>query len=253
MWLAKFHYNRKDWKESSRLFTSCAEETDDATKAQEALLWAARAEFAGSDFQAAVRLSTKAAESRSGSAVRAEALLVQGEALVEMARLDEAVLVLDQAAATEGVPDDVRTRAQMLRADALYAMGADNPARYTAALDAYRAVLFGDILSQSSRIVVSFKIARVLEKMKRMDEAVDQYYTQVVLAYLGGRTSKSRFDDDARAAFSKAAFRLADEFESRGRDRAAAGILELVVKSGVHASDEARRRIERISSKGMFK
>ena len=122
-----------------------------------------------------------------------------------------------------------------------------------AALDAYRATLFGGILSPSARIVTSFKIARALEKLKRMDEAIDQYYTQVVLAYLEGRTAKTRFDDDARAAFSKAAFRLADEFESRGRDRAATGILELVVNSGVHAADEARRRIERLASKGMFK
>ena len=254
MWLAKLRFNRREWKESARLFEDCAKESgEDGGKAAEALLWAARAAFAGSDFQAAIQLSTKAAESRPDGSILAQALLVQGEALMEMARFDEAVLVLDQASVAEGVPEDVRTKAQTLRADAFYAMGADNPARYSAALDAYRATLFGGILSPSARIVTSFKIARALEKLKRMDEAIDQYYTQVVLAYLEGRTAKTRFDDDARAAFSKAAFRLADEFESRGRDRAATGILELVVNSGVHAADEARRRIERLASKGMFK
>lgn len=253
MWLAKFRFNRREWKDAARLFTTCAEESGDGAKAAEALLWAARAAFAGSDFQTAVQISTKAAESNPDGAVHAQALLVQGEALVEMARFGEAVLVLERAAAVEGIPEDVRAKAQTLRADALYAMGADNPARYAAALDAYRATLFGDVLPPSSRIVVSFKIARALEKLKRMDEAIDQYYTQVVLAYLEGRSTKIRFDDDARAAFSKAAFRLADEFESRGRDRAATGILELVVNSGVHAADEARRRIERLTSKGMFK
>ena len=253
MWLAKLRFNRREWKEASSLFQACAKESgDDGDKAAEALIWAARAAFAGSDFQTAVQLSTKAAERRPGGSILAQALLVQGEALMEMARFDEAVLVLDQASAAEGVPEDARTKAQTLRADAFYAMGADNPARYSAALDAYRATLFGGILSPSARIVTSFKIARALEKLKRMDEAIDQYYTQVVLAYLEGRTAKTRFDDDARAAFSKAAFRLADEFESRGRDRAATGILELVVNSGVHAADEARRRIERLASKGMF-
>ena len=253
MWLAKFRFNRREWKDAARLFTACADESGDGGKASEALLWAARAAFAGSDFQTAVQLSTRAAENRSDEGIRTQALLVQGEALVEMARFDEAVLVLEQAAAVEGISEDARAKAQTLRADALFAMGADNPARYAAALDAYRATLFGGILPPSARIVVSFKIARALEKLKRTDEAIDQYYTQVVLAYLEGRATKTRFNDAARAAFSKAAFRLADEFESRGRDRAAAGILELVVNSGVHAADEARRRIERLSAKGMFK
>ena len=55
--------------------------------------------------------------------------------------------------------------------------------------------LFGDILTPSARLVVSFKIARALEKLKRMKEAVDQYYTQVVLAYRDGRQAKVRYDE----------------------------------------------------------
>ena len=87
-------------------------------------------------------------------------------------------------------------------------MGADNPARYTAALEAYRAMLFGSALTPSAKPVVSFKIGRALEKLKRIDEAMDQYYTQVVLAYRRERLGHVRLDDDARAVFSKAAFRL---------------------------------------------
>ena len=140
----------------------------------------------------------------------------------------------------------------MLRADALYAMGADNPARYSAALDAYRAILFGGILSPSERIVMSFKIGRSLEKLKRMNEAIEQYYNQVVLAYTAGREKNVRFNDDARAAFSRAAFRLADESESSGNDSGAIRVLNHVANSDVQTAEEARRRIERISTKGRF-
>ena len=49
-----------------------------------------------------------------------------------------------------------------------------------------------------------------------------------------------------------AAFRLADEFESRGRDGAALHVLELVAEGDVHAAGEARRRMEKISAKGRF-
>ena len=131
-------------------------------------------------------------------------------------------------------------------------MGADNPARYREALDSYRAVLLGEALSPSLKITVSFKTGRALEKLKRMDEAVDQYYAEVVLAYREGRLAGVRFDDEARAAFSRAAFRLADEYESRGKDFQAMHILELVVASDVPAADEAEKRIDRIQTKGKF-
>ena len=251
LWLAKFRYNRREWKDSVRLFSKCAGSFSGERKA-EALLWAARAAFADNDFKLAIQASTRVAEEHASSPLRLQALLVQGEALMELARFDEAVLVLERVSSAEGTQAADRVRAQTLRADALYAMGADNPARYSAALDAYRAILFGGILSPSERIVMSFKIARSLEKLRRTDEAVEQYYNQVVLAYEAGRLKNVRFNDDARAAFSRAAFRLADESESSGNDGAAIRALSHVANSDVQTAEEARRRIERISTKGRF-
>ena len=252
LWLAKFRYNRRDWKSAGRLFVACAETATDAERAAESLMWAARAALAETDFVKAIALSTRLAERYPKSAYLPQALLVQGEALIELARFDEAVLVLDRVAVIESVPTDERVRAQTLRADALYAMGADNPARYAAALEAYRAIRFGGTLSESEQIVVSFKMARALEKMKRMDEATDEYYTHVVFAYRNGRMNHARFNDEARAAFSRAAFRLAEECESRGRDGQAIAVLRLVEESDVPAAAEAAKRIARISKKGRF-
>ncbi|MBO7721496.1 MAG: tetratricopeptide repeat protein [Kiritimatiellae bacterium] len=252
LWLAKFLYNRREWKESKRLFLEYAKAQGGAETAAEALLWAARAAFAESDYNLAIRLSTELADGHPDSSFKTQGLLVQGEALIELARFDEAVLLFERVASSPAATSAVRARAQMLKADALFAMGADNSSRYVAALDAYRSIRFGGALTASEQIVVSFRIARSLEKLKRMDEAVDQYYTQVVLAYRSGRLDGVHYTDEARAAFSTAAFRLADEFESRGRDRQAAGILELVAESDVPAAEEAMKRIERISNKGGF-
>ena len=141
-------------------------------------------------------------------------------------------------------------RALLLKADALYAMGADNPVRYAEALEAYRSVMFGGAVSPSEQIVVAFKVARALDRLKRTDEAVDQYYSRVVIAYREGRLRGARFDDEARASFSRAAFRLADEYESRGRDRQALHVLALVAESDVPAAEEAKRRMEKISNGG---
>ena len=252
MWLAKFLFNRREWKESGRMFAAYAETAETAESAAEALLWAARAALAENDGGLAIQLSTRLVERYPDSSFKAGALLVQGEALVDQARFDEAVLVFERAISADGVSSADRQRAQVLKADALFAMGADNPVRYQTALDAYQTVRFGGDLPASGRIVLAFKIARTLEKLKRIDEAVDQYYTQVVLAYREGRLRSERLNDEARAAFSRAGLRLADEFESRGKDRQAMNVLALLADSDVPAAEEARKRMRRISNSGRF-
>ena len=252
LWLAKYAYNRRRWGESCRLFSAFADMMPKSREAPSALMWSARAAFAENDFKLAIQNVTKLADRYPDSPERARGYVVQGEALIELARFDEAVLVLERALMSEDLPAEERLRAQVIKADALFAMGADNPARYREALDSYRAVLLGEALSPSLKITVSFKIGRALEKLKRMEEAVDQYYAEVVLAYREGRLEGVRFDDEARAAFARAAFRLADEYESRGKDFQAMRILELVVASDVPAADEAEKRLDRIQKKGKF-
>ena len=241
LWLAKYLYNRREWKEAEKFFMAAG-----------SLLWAARAAFADGNFNRAIQLSTELAEKRSDAKEKPQALIVQGESLVELSRFDEAVLVLDRVLVAEDIRPDDRMRAKMLRADALYAMGADNSSRYAAALEAYRDILFGGDLSAGEKLLLSYRIARSLDKLKRTEEAMDQYYTQVVLAYREGRLAGGHFSDEVRAAFSKAAFRLADEYESRGQDRQAIAVLELVAGSDVPAADEAARRINKMRSKGRF-
>ena len=252
LWLAKFTYNRSEWKRSGALFRAFAEAMPLHPYTPDALLWATRAAFFASDFKLAVQTATALVERHPGSRAADSALIVQGSALIELSRFDEAVLVLERVAISEKASEEDRFRAQLLKADALFAMGADNPARYQAALESYRSVSFLGSASPDDQIVVAFKTGRVLEKLKRRDEAVDQYYTRVVLAYRDGRLRGVRYGDEARAAFSRAAFRLADDFESHGRDRQAEDVLRLVVSSDVPAASEAVKRIERISRKGRF-
>ena len=73
-----------------------------------------------------------------------------------------------------------------------------------------------------------------------------------MLAYRNVRLRHARLDDEARTAFSRAAFRLAEEYENRGRDGQAIAVLTLVERSDVPAAAEASKRIDRISKKGRF-
>ena len=252
LWLAKLGYNRGKWELSRKMFVAYADRRPDSPAAPESLVWAARAAFAENEFAQSITNASRLVAGYPDSPLRAQGYFVQGEALIELARFDEAVLVLELALQLDGLTSAERERAQVLRADALFAMGADDARRFQTALDSYRAVRQALSPSSPMRIVVSFKIAKTLEKLRQLQEALDVYYADVLLAYRDGRIAGERFDEDSRVAFSRAAFRLADEFEGRGYDDQALKILQLVATSDVPASEEAARRMQRIKTKGGF-
>lgn len=250
LWMAKYSCNKRKWSDAGRLFRSYVALAPDSKSAPSALLWAAKAALGENDFPLAVEISTQLVRDYPASGLKTKAYLVQGEALMEQGRFDEAILVLERVVAAAETSAGDRLRARLAKADALFAMGADNPARYDEALSTYEAIRRGEALSPGEALSVSFKLARTLEKLNRKDEAVDGYYSGVVLAYRDGRRKGCWFDDEARAAFARAAFRLADEYEARGMDFQAMHILELVVASDVPAAREAEKRIDAIQMKG---
>ncbi len=252
LWLAKFCYNARSWQESCNLFETYATNlVPSSVQAPSALVWAARAAFAARDHQRAISIVTTLATSYPDSPEKASGWLVQGEALVELARLDEAILVFGRLVLMEDAPAQTRFRARVLKTDVLFVMGADSPVRYREALDGYRELLQGESLTPDERLSLSFKVARTLEKLGRTEEATDQYYAEVVCAYRDGRERGVVYDEESAATFARAAFRLADEFERRGEGRRAGNMLRLVVRSDVvSAADEARRRLERLKRKG---
>jgi len=252
LWLAKLNYNRREWKTAGRYFNLYAAESPESKSVHQAFLWGARAAFADGDMLGVIQLVTKLIEAKPDSDVVAAALLLQGEALVELSRFDEAVLILERLEKSESASSQVRQRAQILRADALFAMGADNSSRYNAAFESYNSLILGGGLTSSDHLILFFKLARCLEKLNRIEQALDVYYTQVVLRYRALRAAGEHISDGARAVFSRAAFRLADEYERRGKDRQSMAVLELVAESDVPAAVEARRRITKLSNKGRF-
>jgi len=252
LWLAKLMFNRREWRESKKLFDAFVALRPKSAEAPQALVWSARSALSDNDFKSAIASVAKLVADYPASAARAAGLLAQGEALIELARFDEAVLVLDRVPLVDGVSDADRLRARFLRADALFAMGADNPVRFQAALEAYNAIRTSESLTPGEELSIAFKIARTLEKMKRFDEAIDMYYTQVVLSYRTGRLAGTHYDETARAMFARAAFRLAEEYEGRGHVRQAVHVLDLVRTSDVQAASEAANRIDRLTKKGMF-
>lgn len=254
LWLAKFTYNARDWRAACSLFSDYATKlAPSSSRAPSALTWAARASFAAGDYPSVLSLVTRLTKDWPQATERTSAWLIQGEALSQLARLDEAIQVFEKVILTGDATPDELSRARRLKADVLFAMGADNPSRYREALAGYRALLLGESQSPDDRLDINFRIGHTLEKLGKMDEAVDQYYSQVVLAF---REQRGTYDysDKAKGTFARAAFRLADEFERRGEDRQAMNVLSLVSSSGVRAvQGEVKRRLARLKEKGNVK
>ena len=256
-WLAKYEFAHRNYQAALAGFVSCATNTSlSAGSRIESLGRAARCCAAQSDYAGVVEFATRAttnaiavraiAKKTPETAAVAEAFVLQGEALMELARFNEAVLVLSRAQRLDA-PQKTLRRAAVLKADCLFAMGADDDRRYLQALDAYRALLRDESLTPSQRLAVAFKVGRTLEKLRRFEEAADQYYAQVVMAYYDGVNANTWFDGDACAFFTRAVFILADYYEARGEVRPAIRVLEYL--TGVPAAREARKRIQRLEAK----
>lgn len=270
-WLAKYEAGRREFAEAISGFEACATNVNaSTTRRLESIVRAARCASASSDFPKVIELAGQiasnavpvevVAKKTVEASYVAEALVLQGEALKELARFDEAVLVFERAGRMP-VSDALQRRAVVSRADCLFAMGANDANCYHSALEAYRALLQDERLSPSVRLGISFKIGRTYEKLRRFEEAAEVLYTHVVLAYWNGvrgdpsedASRRVWFDGNARAFFARAAFILADYYESRGEARQAVRMLEYLVAARVPSADEARRRIARLKGKEDFR
>ena len=252
-WLARYDARHGNWLSAETGFVEYAQACSNSPLRQaDAFVRAARAASARSEFARAVELVSSALKAAPHAPFIADALIVQGEALLTLARYEDALLVLDRALAAAPGAASAR-RAGELKADALAAMGAGDSARYEEALAAYRALEAnrGDgVVSPSDQIVISFKVGRTLQKLHRVDEAVAQFYDKVVNFYETARRAGLWLNDEACAYFVRAAFALADHYEAQGQMRQAVNILKIVSAAHVAASAEAERRILAIKSKG---
>ena len=248
--LGTFEFNRGRFAEARKLFTEYVARWAKADAADLAMLLAAYAATRDADFTGAVELVSRLVKEYPKSTRLAEARLVQADALKALARFAEAILLLDQII-TESPDSEWAEKAKFRKGDCLFALGADNSERYLRALAAYRDVLQRPSLTPSQQLQLHYQVGRCLEKLKRPDEAIGTYYSDVVLRYLTDRANGVWYDDTATGLFMRAALNIADlcEYEQKGSRESAINVLERVLQSDVSAKDEIRQRIERLRRK----
>ncbi len=242
LWLGKFHFNRSNFVEAVKYFKAYATGFEDRKWADAALLWQARALFSGGDYTLAIETIAKMVSRFPESSRILEARFVQAESLIELARFDAAILLLDNI--LEQDPESVWGRKALLRkGNCLFALGAGNRVRYEDALAVYQRATQMPGLTSAALIELFYKTGRCLEKLERFDEAVDCYYSQVLLRYLKDKATGTWYNEETLSLVVRAAFSVAEIFEKKGEYEQAVSVLEKIRKSVSAASDEALRRI----------
>jgi len=245
LWLGKLDFNRGKYAEARRFFLEYVTRWPGQRWADAALLWSARSAFSDADFTGAVELVTRLVREYPQSVRVVEARLVQVDALMELARFDESVLLLDQILALTQ-ESEWRGLALLRKGDCLFALGAGNELRYQEALATYRELLEQAGLPQQLVLQLHFKAGRCLEKMKRPNDAVDEYYSEVIVRYLNERGRGVWYDETATSLFVRAAFNVAELYEQKGQFEQAVSVLQRVIQAGVPGEEEARQRMERL-------
>ena len=250
LWCAKYEFNHGEYRDAQLHFAEYASLRKGEASTAGALLWAARCASAQMEYTKAIEFATLAANAASSDkSLFIESLLLQGEALMELGRYAEAAQLFDRVSNLAG-EGPLAQKSSMLKADALYAMGAGDSGRYEEAIAAYRALLDVGGLSPDRRIETAFKIGRALEKLRHAKEAMDQYYRNVVLAYSEETAKGVLFGAPARTFFSRAAFSLADYHAAAGDTSTVRKMLERIVEADVPAAKEAKRRLDELNAKG---
>jgi len=244
LWMAKYDYNHGRLADARERFLLVAGRWPDGPWADAALLWAGRAAFRLDDFIQAVELMGRLWKAYPASQRLAEARFVQADALCELARFDEAVLLLNDVI-TRYPESDWGTPAWGRKGDSLFSMGVDTPNRFEEAMAAYREMLVRRDVTPAMALQAEFKIALCLQKLKRVDEAVEHYYTRVILPFLEARAT-GRPEEDAAVWFTRAAFNAAELLTQAGDTVAAARVLRRVADTDVPGQAEARQRLERL-------
>ena len=248
LWLGKFDFNHGKFADARRFFLEYVSRWPGNSWADAALLWAARAAFSETDFTGAVELVTRLVREYQQSLRLLEARLVQADALMELARFDEAVLLLDQITA-QTQEGEWANAALLRKGDCLFALGANNEIRYKEALYAYRELLFQASLTPTLTLQLHYKVGRCLEKLKRLDEAIDEYYSEVMIRYQDERAHGVWQDETSTSLYVRSAFNAAELYEQKSQPEQAIRVLQRVIQAGVSGGDEARQRIERLRKK----
>ncbi len=247
-WLGQLAFNAGNYDEAERLFMAFEARHPEDPDRERALIGAARAAARSEEYLRSLERLTLYLRDYPAGVRLAEARFEQGNALAALGKFSEAILayqeIVNRAPRSEWIAET------WLRiGDCQFMLGIEDPSRYTAAMQAYRAAISLAGTALDLRLQAEYKIGRCLQRLGRPGEAIDQFYRQVLTRFLEARDAGELQSDAARTWCGRAARELADLFEERQEWRQVVNVLERAVQAGVPDEAGLRERIRDIRSR----
>jgi tetratricopeptide (TPR) repeat protein len=238
-WLAELSFNQGDYTKASEEFLNLTDQATPIPLRAKAQYLAGRSLLAEKKLESALEqfVKSRSADPEAGHAE--DALFYTGDALTELGRFDEAILIFDQL--MRGYPNSYLVHAARGRmGDCQYTLGEKDASRYLEALNTYRLIEENKEASMELRIQAMFKVGRTLNALQRRDEAREQML-KMLHVYMQHR---GRLSAEASAWFVRGVADTAQSYEQKGEYREAIKVYRLLVESGLPQAGEGARRIE---------
>jgi len=243
-WRASRHFDSGEWPEAADALLALCDEFPTSPKAPHAAYLAAVALLRAGREEDAIAAVDRLAALAPDSPLLPQARFMQAEALASLMRFDAAALAFARVTRGAGGDAALPLRAAMRRADCLYALGGEIPAKRAESLSVYRQV-FADPACAESGLAPEcrWKIGRVLAKDGDSAGALAEWFDGCIAPFEGDPSP------DAAPWYSRAVFSAAAELLSAGRPAEAAALLSRLASSAdLPGREEAARRLEALGA-----
>lgn len=234
--IAEYLYNHGEFKKAEAAFVALSDSTDDKSAQARAWYLAGRSAMGQKAFEDAIKHLQRSLDSDPEAERVPDVLFLQGDALTELNRFDEAIVQFDTLIEKHKNSYLVYP-AWGRKGDCQFTLGEKEARRYKEAFTSYQTVVDAESAELGLKLQARYKLGRVAEKLGRTKEARD-LYMETAYQYLDKR---DRVGKDAEVWFVRAATAAAEIFEKQEKWREAIGVYSLLVDANVPQAAEAKK------------
>lgn len=246
-WLAEHEYNRGAYAVAESNFLAFTATHPHSDMADDACLYAGLSAARQREYIRSVNILAKIPANFPGSPMLPRARLAQADAMMELADFATAILLYDEV--IRDAPDGgLAATALAHKGDAIFALGPRDAKRYDEAITVYQKLAEHPAASHEVTYHADYMMARCLEAMNRLPEAIEGYYVNVILRLLAERDRGTPIDEASTVWFAKSVFRAADLMQREGRHESAMDVLHHLAASGLPGATEAAERIRSLAT-----
>jgi TolA-binding protein len=247
--LAQYEFNQGDREAAVKQFIEFAVRHKEHELAPDALLRAGLHAFDKKEYLKAIEFFNTIARDYPASRKLADARFAQANAMCELGKYADAILLFDEIIIKYSGGDLV-IPAWGRKGDAHFNLGVDDQNRYEESIKCYDIVAGSAKSDRETVLQAQYKAGRSLEKLGRLKEALDRYYSRVMIPFLDAK-GNPRSETEA-VWFTRAAWAVIDLLEKEKDAKKIANVLERIVEANIPASAEARERIKKIKTENWW-